>query len=148
MHGLEVVPVGPRFPRSSARMFVPNPYSELAREMVGRINKYRAARRLPDLATSAILCGTAQDWATRMASIQHLFHGDHVARLAAVGIRNIAAGECIAEGESIDQVINLWVNDPPHRAILLGSFGRAGVGMAKDNNGWGYWCLDVASGQD
>lgn len=145
---LEVVPAGQRSPRSSARAYVPNPYSEIAREMLGRINTFRASRRLPDLAISAVLCGTAQDWSSRMASVRSLFHGDPVARKAAVGIVNVASGECIAEGRTVDEVMSMWVGDGPHRAILLGGYTRAGVGMVMGDDGWGYWCLDVAAGKD
>lgn len=135
--------------RSSALAYTPNPVDATVLAMVGRINRYRQSRRLPDLEVSAVLCGTAQEWASRMAASRHLFHGDPPERLAEAGVlRNVASGECIAMGCDVDEVMGLWTDDAPHRAILLGGYERAGVGMTVGEDGWGYWCLDVAAGQD
>jgi uncharacterized protein YkwD len=55
-------------------------------------------------------------------------------RLHAAGWQGNAAGEAIAWGcgelATASATVRAWLDSPPHRAILLGGYAEAGVGMA------------------
>ena len=55
-------------------------------------------------------------------------------------------GEAIGAGQqSAADIVQAWMDSPPHRKILLGDFRVIGVSMVADANGVPYWTLVVAS---
>jgi uncharacterized protein YkwD len=74
-------------------------------------------------------------------------------RLKRAGWRGRAAGEAIAYGCGTSATplatLRMWLNSPPHRAILLGGgWSAAGVGMSRrapvtSCSGGGTWVLDA-----
>ena len=86
----------------------------------------------------------SDEWATSMASLDGLSHGDFAGRITAI-YPNRAGGEDIAEGQpDATSVVAAWMESPPHRANILGDFDRIGVGSARDSAGTVYWCADFA----
>ena len=106
------------------------------------INAARASADLPPLAVDISLDQIAASWARSMASGGSLGHGPFADRVGSV-YPNAAAGEDIAEGQpSPAEVVAAWMDDPPHRANILGPFDRLGVGLARADDGTLYWCAD------
>ena len=75
-------------------------------------------------------------------------------RLRAVGWSGSRAAEAIAWGcgprATPLATVAAWLESPPHRAIVLGGYGRAGIGLAAaapatSCAGGGTWVLDVSS---
>lgn len=73
--------------------------------------------------------GTAQEWAEEMARRDVLMHRPTVYPYS---------GEVIASGtDSPQRVLQLWLNSPPHKDIVLNpSYDKLGVGYAD-----GYWIM-------
>jgi uncharacterized protein YkwD len=110
--------------------------------VVAAINSARSAEGLAALIPDHALGRVSSRFAASMASASVLDHGDFADRIASV-YPNTAAGEDIAEGQpDAASVVAAWMGDPPHRANLLGDFNRIGVGMAPDDSGAIYWCVD------
>lgn len=71
----------------------------------------------------------AQDWADEMARADILVHSPHNPYSAEV----IAVG---SGGMSATQAVNVWMQSPPHREIILNpAYTKVGIGYAD-----GYWC--------
>ena len=106
------------------------------------INAARAAAGLPALIFDEALGQVSESWARSMASNGALDHGAFADRIATL-YPNTAAGEDIAEGQpTAAEVVAAWMDDPPHRANILGSFNRFGIGSAEADDGTPYWCAD------
>jgi uncharacterized protein YkwD len=90
------------------------------------------------------LAGFAQGWAQTMAANQALTHSNLNAIIYQTSFTTM--GENILVGPStmsVAQMEGAWMNSPPHRAnILNGAFTAAGVGVAYDNNGQVWVCVD------
>jgi uncharacterized protein YkwD len=118
----------------------PSPESAL----VAAINAARVGQGLPALVEDESLDRLSSSWASSMASSGVLGHGDFAGRIGSV-YPNTAAAENIAEGQpDANSVVDAWMNDPPHRANILGDYNRLGVGSVQDGSGSIYWCTDFA----
>jgi uncharacterized protein YkwD len=91
------------------------------------INQERASQGLNSLSSSSALSAQCQAWSESMAAIDVLSHSSYG-----------YGGEIIASGASTaQQALDLWLNSPPHLAIILGAgYTRIGAGMAD-----GYWTV-------
>jgi uncharacterized protein YkwD len=110
--------------------------------VIDAINAARISAGLPVLIDDPALDRSAESWAVAMASGVGLDHGNFASRISAV-YPNTVAGENIAEGQpDAASVVAAWMDDPPHRANILGAFDRIGAGSARDSTGTLYWCAD------
>jgi uncharacterized protein YkwD len=67
-------------------------------------------------------------------------------RLQAAGFRWSSWGETVGAGQpSPADIVQAWMDSPPHKAILLGSFTYVGVAKVVDSDGVPYWTLVAAS---
>lgn len=120
----------------------PPPGSEPAKVVV-EVNRVRKARGLPPLSAHADLTRAAVRHASDMQAHRLLSHtgsdgSGHQDRIIAAGYSPAACGECIAHGQpTAVAVVADWEADPPHCAILLGSYKHIGVSRVG-----GYWCAD------
>lgn len=74
------------------------------------------------------LCGLAQRWAERMASVGRMYH-------SSMGYReNVAWGYPTCEA-----AMNAWVNSGGHYSNLISGSEACGFGAARGRGGW-YWC--------
>lgn len=114
-------------------------------EVINLVNQQRAANKLPPLAINAQLMLAARNHSANMARqntgshvLDNLGPGD---RLKQVGYRGRAWGENIAWGaRSAQQVMNLWMQSPPHRSNILNAhYTEIGVGIAHSTRGVPYW---------
>jgi uncharacterized protein YkwD len=123
------------------------------------VNRARRRNGLAPLAQDASLRRAAGRHARDMARRGYFAHQrpggpSLMDRLHAAGWDGNAAGETIAWGcgdaANAGATVRSWLGSPPHRAILLGGFARAGVGMAaKAPAACGpgaTWVLDAGSG--
>ena len=102
------------------------------------INKERADRDLPILGTDANLSVISKEWSEYLASINDLTHGDFASRMESIGYSSYSCGEIIAytsggtPSEVARKFVDMWLESPPHREIMLTSFnGYMGVGVSK-----------------
>lgn len=110
--------------------------------VIEQINAARESAGLSALARDESLMRLAASWAASMASSSDMDHGDFADRISSV-YPNTEAAENIAEGQpDADSVVAAWLDDPPHRANMLGDFNRLGVGVGRDDSGSPYWCAD------
>jgi uncharacterized protein YkwD len=68
----------------------------------------------------------------RYFSHMSLSGADFGARVRRAGYRGRSVGEAIVYGSDrrVGPLVKCWMDSPPHRAILLGSFHDAGLGAA------------------
>jgi uncharacterized protein YkwD len=130
--------------------------SAIACEVLSLVNAQRAAQSPPlaPLAYSVSLESSAaahDDFMIAHGCFEHVCSGeaDVATRIAATGYVAMGWGETIAAGyASPADVVNGWMQSPPHRAILLGDFAEVGIAYAECASGctYGtYWTADFAS---
>ena len=121
------------------------------------VNQERARHGLGRLRPQADLGEAARDHARDMVERGYFAHerpGSTLrSRLRAAGWTGSAAAEALAWGCGglgvPEAVLDGWLASPPHREIVLGRYGRAGVGLAvgapypTDCPGAGMWVLVV-----
>lgn len=110
-------------------------------------NEARVEKKLRTLQVSRKLQEAAQKHAEDMAERAKMTHkgknGSTLAdRIKAEGYRYRRVGENIAHGRFSSQgVVAGWLDSPPHKKNILGSFSQIGVGCAKSKDGALYWCV-------
>ena len=110
-------------------------------------NKTRNVYFLPPLRVNDNCCLVAQAHAVWMAnsqSVSHLgfsFFGP-TQRLAIVGEEPSRIGECISFSTHTDPSVLMrsWFCSESHRAVILGKFSQFGLGMARSDDGFTFWC--------
>jgi uncharacterized protein YkwD len=111
-------------------------------------NKYRAEEKLASLTVSRKLQAAALAHARDMAGMNKMTHtgsdGSNCAeRVTAQGYRFRRVGENVAVGRfTAERVMKGWMNSPPHRSNILGSFSQIGVACAIAEDGKRYWCVN------
>ena len=103
------------------------------------VNKARTRAGLPGFAWNRALARAATRHARDMSRRGYFGHrragGPSMARrVRTAGFRGRRVGEAIAYGCGSSStplsVVRMWLNSPPHRAILLSRRGRVGIGIA------------------
>jgi uncharacterized protein YkwD len=116
----------------------PQPIPEPIGLLLAAINGARADHYLPMLLPDAALDLIAQSRAAKMHQRGILSHAGFEDEVADHYPRQQTA-ECIAEGQrTAAEVVREWLDDPPHRAIVLGRYAHVGGGRSGD-----YWVMDV-----
>ena len=116
-------------------------------EVVKAHNRIRAEAKLPRLVVSRKLQAAALTHAKDMAARKKMTHtgsdGKRVAdRILAEGYRYRRAGENIATGRfNVERLMKGWMDSPPHKRNILGSFSQIGVAYATAEDGKRYWCV-------
>lgn len=119
-----------------------------AAALIAAHNKERAERKLPPLVAEPRLTAAAKAHAADMASHKKMAHegsdGSAPAdRVRREGYTYLKTGENVAEGqESVESVMDAWMNSPHHRENILGDFTEVGVGRVDGPDGMAYWCVD------
>jgi uncharacterized protein YkwD len=130
----------------------------LSAALLCAINVERAKHGLPALPADPRVQVAASGHALDMVRRRYFTHqragGPSLSRrLKRAGWRGGAAGEAIAYGCGTSATplatLRMWLDSPPHRAILLGSgWSAAGIGMSRQApvtrcRGGGTWVLDA-----
>jgi uncharacterized protein YkwD len=116
-------------------------------EVVRAHNRIRVDAKLPALAVSSKLQAAAERHAKDMAARDRMTHkgGDGSApieRIKATGYTYRRAGENIAAGRfTVERLMIGWMDSPPHKRNILGSFSQIGVACATSESGKRYWCV-------
>ena len=118
--------------------------SQFRQDILKYTNQFRQRRGLPALALDQKASSLAQehssDMADRVVGFGHAGFQERTDQLRAVYGRYIATGENVAYGRlSAKEVVNIWINSPPHRKNLLGNFNKVGIGIAYDGQGIAYF---------
>lgn len=116
---------------------------DMASAVIGYVNAARAANGLGPLTLNGALTAAAEAYAqylTDTSQFTHDANGGLLARIQAAGYDGGYAGEAIWEGwgnYASGEVVDEWLNSPPHREILLGAvYTDIGVGCyVIDDNG-------------
>ena len=110
-------------------------------------NRLRAEAKLPPLEVSTKLQAAAEKHAKDMASKGKMTHKgsdgtNSIQRIVATGYKYRRAGENVAAGYfTVDGLMKGWMDSPPHKKNILGSFSQIGVACATGENGKRYWCV-------
>jgi uncharacterized protein YkwD len=127
--------------------------AKLRRAMLCLVNRTRLAAGLRPFRGERHLARAASRHAADMGRRHYFAHvspsgTSPMSRARSAGWRG-GVGEVIAWGcgtlSSPRATLNAWLNSPPHRAILLGSARRAGVGVKRVGGcgGRAYWVIDA-----
>lgn len=133
--------------------------NELEREVVQRVNALRAERGLPAVRIVDTLVQAARRHSRAMISHDEFSHespgnGEAFDRRIRRFHQARLLGETLGWGSGAygtpAGVVELWLDSPPHRAILLDrAFARIGVGLARGTfqgvAGASVWTADFAS---
>lgn len=110
-----------------------------ADRLAAMVAQARAAAGLPSLARDRRLDDIAHEHALRMAAAHTLAHdagdGDPLERLRVAGVAFRAAGENVAHAGTVPLAHRALWGSPSHRANVLGSYARIGVGVVRDEKG-------------
>jgi len=102
---------------------------------------------LPVLGNDTNLTVVSEEWSEHLVLINELTHGDFGGRMRSIGYSHYSCGEIIASftsgsinvipttnalSEIARQFVNMWLESPPHREIMLTqSTGHMGVGVSE-----------------
>jgi uncharacterized protein YkwD len=118
-------------------------------DAIDAINVERVRLNLDGLRFHPALQASAQAHSLDMGRSESLSHqgtdgSSPFDRMKAAGYNFSSAGECVAEGQTTSaEVVSDWLEDPPHRQILLNPTYRH-IGVASSSN---YWTADLACGE-
>jgi uncharacterized protein YkwD len=105
-----------------------------AADALSVLNRDRTSRGLPALPVRADAQAKAQAWAEKLAADGRLSHSN-----LSQGITQCYSGigENVAMAPSVTFAEQILMDDPPHRANILGTkWTAAGVGVARTNGGY------------
>jgi uncharacterized protein YkwD len=116
------------------------------RAVVRAINRVRAAHGLRTLRSHRRLARAADAHTRSMLRSDYFSHGAFSQRLRRyVSFRRIGETIAMTTRCSARKVVRMWLNSPPHRALLLsGGFRRIGVGRRKGRLGATRACVVTA----
>jgi hypothetical protein len=119
---------------------------DLSNRLLAAHNVVRAQHGLPPLRLSSQLTASATRIATLCAQVGRL---DHYAggstpsqRITAAGYHYSSCGENLASGNLLtpEGVVQVWLDDPPHRANVLGTYQDVGFSSQA-----GVWAADYGT---
>ena len=118
---------GPGAPRTGA--YAPDAQTAAAEQvLLDQVNRERAAAGLAPASGDPVLADLARAQAQRMRDAGRGFHNERLHVEIPRPWR--AYAENVAWGSSLAEVERLLVGSSPHRANILGSYDRVGVGVA------------------
>jgi len=113
--------------------------SQAEQDIFRKTNEERAKAGLPALILDGTLTSVARAHSQDMSSRNFFGHvnpdgKNSFDRIKEAGVTYSSAGENIAGGPTADIIMTNWMNSSGHRAnILKSSFGKVGIGVAKDS---------------
>jgi uncharacterized protein YkwD len=115
------------------------------------VNAERTKRGLKAMTWSDPVGQAAYNHSSDMARMGRMQHAgsdgsDAGDRLRAAGFSWSTWGETVGAGQPTPaDIVQAWMDSPPHKEILLGSFKYVGVAKVVGSNGVPYWTLVTAS---
>jgi uncharacterized protein YkwD len=129
--------------------FDPDVDVRAARAVLDAVNAARASRGVAPLRWDDAASRAAQAHSEDMAAMRQMSHlgsdgSDAGTRLRAAGATWSSWGEALGAGQrDAASLVQAWMGSDGHRAVLLGAFTRAGVGVAVSADGTPYWTFDA-----
>ena len=116
--------------------------------VVHALNRVRSRHHLPRLRASHALAHAADLHSTEMLRGHYFAHGAFNQRVRRF-VRSRAIGETLAwltpRCGRAGRVVRMWMNSPPHRAVLLsGRYRKVGIGRRAGRMGGARTCLVTA----
>jgi uncharacterized protein YkwD len=100
-----------------------------------KLNQQRVARHLPAMVLDTPLARTARDWSGTMSARNQLSHDPGlVADVAAVEPAWRGVAENVGYGYSVQQLVDAFMASSGHRANILGSYNRIGIGVVMNGS--------------
>jgi len=96
-------------------------------DFAAMVNQVRDRVGARDLRVTERLSEIARKHSRRMANQGQLFHSDLSKTFRRFNYRMV--GENVGYGGSLDQLLDAFLNSPPHRENLVGQWKRTGVGV-------------------
>ena len=101
------------------------------------INKHRKTKGLSPLQNNFVIASIARDHTMNMATKRVAFgHGGFAARAKYIRAKIngvTAVAENVAYGsQTAAEVVNGWLNSPPHKKNIEGNYRLTGIGVARD----------------
>lgn len=114
------------------------------------VNTFRGQNGLPPLTEDPLLERAAKQQSDAMAralKMSHTVAGALGGRVTSAGYNWRSVAENVAVGQrSYPEVVEAWINSPPHRANLLNSsVTELGFGVTNGSDGRPYWTVILAS---
>jgi uncharacterized protein YkwD len=106
------------------------------------MNDVRAEHNLPPLSVDLRLVQSSRAHSAELVRTNTFEHGPFWQRIESFGVRSGTLGETLGwaspVGTARDRVIRMWLESPPHRAILLGhGYREVGIGISTGPfHGW------------
>lgn len=108
-----------------------------------KINQQRESAGLKPLTLNANLNRIASEWSQQQAANKTMSHNPSYTSTYEQGW--VRAGENVAFGYSVEEVVQGWMNSPGHKANILGQYTTTGLGIAYDTDGVPYYTQVFAS---
>ncbi|HEV3164612.1 MAG TPA: CAP domain-containing protein [Isosphaeraceae bacterium] len=145
-------PRPPVEPKVDAAEIPNNPSDDpIVAALIAAHNRERVEAGLPPLAPSVALQAAAEQHARDMAAQGKMSHkgsdgSTPEARIKQAGYAYQTAGENVAAGQTtVAEVMQTWMNSPPHKKNILGQFSEIGAAHAEADDGTVYWCVDFGT---
>lgn len=140
----------------AAPCVTPKEEQELGDAVLLLINQERSKRALTPVKVNRYLKSIAEGYACRMVEGQFFDHRDAATgaqprdRAIAGKYRGYAVGENLAAGqETPEEVMQVWMESPPHRNIILDPMWRdVGIGVRGGGEYSIYWVLEFGDPLD
>jgi uncharacterized protein YkwD len=117
-------------------------------QLVDGHNKERTKAGLTPLKLEPRLTEAAKAHAKDMADHEFMAHegsdeSSPAERVTRTGYRYRSTGENVAKGyRGVDEVIQVWMESPPHKKNVLGDYTEIGVAVAYGKDEKPYWCTE------
>ena len=123
-----------------------SPHSDLEQQAHLLVNNYRNTQALSSLSWDETIAQVCRVHSQNMANGTVSFgHNGFQARVDQIGltISWVAAGENVAWNQGYSQpadtAVDGWIGSPGHRANMVGTYNKTGIGVALSNNGKYYF---------
>lgn len=107
------------------------------KRVLADVNAARKAAGKSTLAFSRTISKVAITWSGKQAAANRMSHNPNYAKQIPSGWTR--AGENVAFGYRPSKVTAAWMASPGHRANILGSYNRIGIGVACSSEGLAYY---------
>lgn len=117
---------------------------EEARKLIlDQTNAARAVEGLQPLVANPSLDNVAQAWSETQAAESHMYHNPNYSKEIPAGW--YAAAENVAYGQSVNNVVQAWINSPGHYTnIMRTTTNSIGIGLGIASNGQIYYTQNFA----
>lgn len=111
--------------------------SAVQKRILADVNAARKAKGKSALSLNSAMSTVAVNWSGKQAAANRMSHNPYYASQIPKGWTR--AGENVAFGYTPQKVTAAWMGSTGHRANILGSYNRIGIGVACSSKGLPYY---------